>query len=212
MTRTQSATRSPRSRATLLGVKTLLDMAVALPGLGLFMPLLALLAVLIKLDSPGPVIHRRRVVGRGGKQFDAYKLRTMYVEADALLSPAERSLLASEHKLKNDPRVTRVGRFLRQFSLDELPQLLNVIRGQMSLVGPRIITAAEFGRYGADVPLLLSVKPGLTGPWQIGGRSDLDPEERVRLDLRYAREVSLLEDLRILIRTPVAVLTGRGAY
>jgi lipopolysaccharide/colanic/teichoic acid biosynthesis glycosyltransferase len=212
MTGTRRARARDRPNGVGLAAKTLLDIAIALPSLVIVGPLMGLLALVIKLDSPGPAIYRRRVLGRGGKPFYAYKLRTMHVEGDDLLSPEQRRRLSDHHKLKDDPRVTRVGRWLRRYSLDELPQLINVVLGHMSLVGPRIITTAERTRYGPEVPMLLAVKPGLTGPWQIAGRSDLHPDERVRMDLEYAREFSLLRDIAILIRTPLAVLSGRGAY
>jgi len=193
-------------------IKAICDYVVAAPVMVLAAPPLVLIAVLVRLDSPGPVLHRRRVVGRGGKEFDAYKVRTMRVDGESLLSAGQRATLRASYKLEDDPRVTRLGRVLRRYSLDELPQLANVVLGQMSVVGPRMISPQELGRYGSDAPLLLSVKPGITGPWQVEGRSELSAQERVRLDLDYARKFSLLRDLGILLRTPGAVLSGRGAY
>jgi lipopolysaccharide/colanic/teichoic acid biosynthesis glycosyltransferase len=155
------------------------------------------------------------VVGVGGREFDAFKFRTMYVNGDALLAarPDLQEQLARDHKLKQDPRITRVGRFLRKVSLDELPQLINVLLGQMSLVGPRMVHPTEVAKYGRMKDNLFTVKPGLTGMWQVSGRSDLSYEERVRLDMLYIRNYSLWLDLHILVvQTLPAVLRGRGAY
>jgi lipopolysaccharide/colanic/teichoic acid biosynthesis glycosyltransferase len=205
--------RSPGRAARI--AKTALDYAVALPALLLALPVLLVAAVLLKRDSPGPVVYRRRVIGRGGRPFDAFKLRTMVDGAEMRLA-ADRRLHAAyleRHKLESDPRVTRVGRWLRRSSIDELPQLWNVLAGQMSLVGPRMITAEELPRYGDDAPLLLSIKPGITGPWQVSGRAELGYAQRVELDLRYVRGWSLGADLRILLLdTLPAVVRGRGAY
>ena len=211
---TETGNRRTEARPTTIerAIKSVLDRVFAVLGLLLLSPALALIAVLVKLDSPGPVIHRRQVMGCGGEPFDAYKVRTMFVDGPELLSRQQQSDLRTHHKLEADPRVTRVGRVLRRFSLDELPQLINVAIGQMSLVGPRMISPPELERYGADASVLLSVKPGITGLWQVSGRSDLDPESRVRLDLDYVRSSSLALDFSILLKTPVAVLRGRGAY
>ncbi|OUC06860.1 glycosyl transferase, partial [Litorilinea aerophila] len=167
------------------------------------------------LDSPGPVFYRRRVLGVGGKEFDAFKFRTMAVNGDEILAryPQLQAELQATHKLKYDPRVTRMGRWLRRTSLDELPQLINVLLGQMSLVGPRMISPEEADEYGRLKLNLLTVKPGLTGLWQVSGRSDLSYEERVRLDMQYIRNYSIWLDLQILfVQTIPVVLQGRGAY
>jgi lipopolysaccharide/colanic/teichoic acid biosynthesis glycosyltransferase len=195
--------------------KTILDYGLALPTLVVFSPVLAAIALWIRWDSPGPVIYRRRVLGMGGRQFDAFKFRTMFGDGDRMLAERPELLteLRSTHKLKDDPRVTGVGRWLRRYSLDELPQLLNVVLGDMSLVGPRMITAAELDNYGSDRASLLTVKPGLTGLWQVSGRSDVSYADRVRLDMEYIRGYAIWRDLEILfIRTLPAVLKGRGAY
>ena len=138
----------------------------------------------------------------------------MYVDGDQILAqyPGLQAKLAAEHKLKDDPRVTHLGRFLRRFSLDELPQLFNVLRGQMSLIGPRIISPEELADYGQWEMNLLTVKPGLTGLWQISGRSNLSYEERVRLDMHYIRNYSIWLDIFIIWRTIPTILKGRGAY
>jgi exopolysaccharide biosynthesis polyprenyl glycosylphosphotransferase len=195
-------------------VKTLLDYAVAATALILLSPFFVALAVLIKRDSPGPVLHRRRVVGRGGNTFHALKFRTMYTNGDEILAnhPTLREELARTHKLKHDPRVTRLGQALRRTSIDELPQLLNILLGQMSLVGPRMITPEEMAEYGKWRWNLLTVKPGITGLWQISGRSDVTYDERVRLDMYYIRNFTLWLDLQILWRTLPAVVRRKGAY
>ncbi len=196
-------------------VKTLFEISVTLSVLLLIWPVLLAIAVWIKLDSQGPVFHRRRVLGVSNRQFDAFKFRTMYVDGDERLrrSPEMVEELQANHKLKDDPRVTKVGRVLRRYSLDELPQLFNVLFGQMALVGPRMISPEEAPKYGRQRLNLLAVKPGITGLWQVSGRSELSYEERVRLDMFYVRNYSIWLDLQILfIQTLPAVLKGRGAY
>jgi len=191
----------------------MLDYVGASCGLVALSPLLLLAAVLVKADSPGPLIYRRRVLGRGGGTFDAFKIRTMVANADEVLA-SDRQLPAFEksHKLKNDPRMTRVGRLLRRMSVDELPQLVNVLRGEMSLVGPRMIAPEEADRYGEWRSMLLTVKPGITGPWQVSGRGDIPYEERVRLSVQYIADYSIWLDLRIMLRTLFVVVRGGGAY
>lgn len=195
-------------------IKTLTDYVGAVVLLTILLPVFAIVAILIKRESPGPVFHRRRVVGRGGRPFDAFKFRTMYENGEEILAkyPELVEELESNHKIKNDPRVTKVGERLRRISMDEFPQLFNVLLGQMSLVGPRMITQAESTKYGKWKMNLLTVKPGLTGLWQIRGRSDLSYEERVRLDMYYIRNYTVWLDLQILLQTIPAVLRGNGAY
>ena len=195
-------------------VKTILDYGLTSAGLVVISPILLLIAIAVKLDSPGPILYRRRVLGRGGVEFDAFKFRTMRVDGNALLAqcPELRAELQSNQKLKNDPRVTRLGHFLRKYSLDELPQLFNILRGQMGLVGPRMITPDEAEKYGKWKMNLLTVKPGITGMWQISGRSDISYEERIRLDMHYVRNYTFWLDFMILLRTIPVVLSGRGAY
>jgi exopolysaccharide biosynthesis polyprenyl glycosylphosphotransferase len=197
-----------------LFLKRVLDLLVSSIVLVVIWPLMLVIAVAIKFDSPGPVLHRRRVVGVGGKLFDALKFRTMYLDADERLArdPELRRQFEENYKLKDDPRVTRVGRLLRRTSLDELPQLFNVLMGQMSLVGPRMITTEERTRYGKWRMNLATVKPGITGLWQVSGRSDLSYGERVRLDMHYIRNYSLWFDLHLLYQTVPVVLKGHGAY
>jgi len=197
-------------------LKTVLDYTIVLFGSLLLLPLLGLIALIIKLDSPGPALYRRRVLGIGGKEFAAFKFRTMLVNGDEMLAnnyPELWAELQANHKLKNDPRVTRVGAWLRRTSLDELPQFLNILLGQMSLVGPRMITPTEAALYGPMKQNLLTVKPGLTGLWQVSGRSDLSYAERVRLDMHYIRNYSIWLDMQILFfQTLPAVFKGSGAY
>ncbi len=197
-----------------LVLKTLLDYGIALSALVIGAPMLGLIALLIRLDSPGPIIYRRRVMGVNGKQFDAFKFRTMYVNGDEILAryPDLQEELRRTHKLKFDPRITRIGRYLRKASLDELPQFINVLRGEMSIVGPRMISPPEMEMYAKHGLNLLTVKPGITGLWQVSGRSDVSWEQRVRFDMHYIRNWSIWLDLQILFQTIPAVLRSRGAY
>lgn len=195
-------------------MKSALDYAGAIVALVITSPLFALLALLVKLDSPGPVFHRRRVLGREGRAFDALKFRTMVINADELLETdvTLRQQFEQDFKLKDDPRVTRVGKFLRRTSLDELPQLINVLLGQMSLVGPRMIAPEETSRFGRWQLNLLTVKPGITGPWQVNGRNELSYDQRVSLSMHYIRNYTIWLDLQILFQTIPTVLWRRGAY
>lgn len=195
-------------------MKFLLDYSIALPAMFIVAPIALLISLLIKLDSPGPIIHRRRVMGVNGTQFDAFKFRTMHVNGDDILNqyPALKAELALTQKLKDDPRVTRVGKFLRKWSLDELPQIFNVLRREMSIVGPRMISPPEMEFYQQYGMNLLTVKPGITGLWQVSGRSDVSYAERVRLDMYYVRNWSIWLDFQLLVQTIPAVLRKRGAY
>lgn len=202
------------TRRIAYGIKRLLDIAVALGVCLALAPLLLAAVLAVRLTSPGPILHRRRVVGRGGREFDAVKFRSMRVDADRVLK-ADAELWAAfsaNHKLPNDPRITPVGRLLRRYSIDELPQLFNVLRGEMSLIGPRMVTAPELERYGAHVDTLLTVQPGMTGLWQVSGRQTTSYERRVELDMHYIEHWSLLLDLQILLKTPLVVVRGEGAY
>jgi exopolysaccharide biosynthesis polyprenyl glycosylphosphotransferase len=201
------------------GSKRLVKEVVDRLGAGLALlgiaPVLLAIALAVRLDSPGPVLFRQVRIGRDGREFGMLKFRTMVADAEAqraaLLDRNERAdgLL---FKIADDPRITRVGRVLRRLSLDELPQLLNVLGGRMSLVGPRPPLPAEVALYDDSVRRRLLVKPGLTGLWQVSGRSDLTWDESVRLDLRYVENWSLLLDLMILWKTASAVIRARGAY
>jgi exopolysaccharide biosynthesis polyprenyl glycosylphosphotransferase len=195
-------------------VKFVMDYLLAIVSLILLSPFFLLIAFLIKRSSPGPVLHRRLVMGLNGKQFHALKFRTMVINGEEVLDqhPELKSELQKNHKLKNDPRITPIGAFLRKYSLDELPQLLNVLKRDMSLVGPRMISPEEATRYKQFVMNLLTVLPGITGLWQVSGRSDISYEERVRLDMYYVRNWSLWLDLQLLFQTIPAVLRAKGAY
>jgi Undecaprenyl-phosphate galactose phosphotransferase WbaP len=197
--------------------KRLVDIVGAVV-LGLvFSPLMLAIIVLMRREG-GSVIFRHRRIGRGGRTFECLKFRTMIPNADQVL----RTLLerdselkaewVRDHKLRNDPRITRLGRFLRRTSLDELPQLWNVLRGEMSLVGPRPVVREELLRYGRNVGVYLAAKPGITGLWQVTGRNDTDYRRRVVLDTYYVRNQNLLLDLYILAKTTSVVLGGTGAY
>jgi len=182
------------------------------------LPVFAVLAVLVTRDG-GRVFYAHERVGRGGRLFGCLKFRSMVADADRRLAallerdPEARREWDATRKLKNDPRVTWVGRFLRASSLDELPQLINVLRGDMSLVGPRPVQAAELAAfYGPSAQHYMTVRPGITGPWQVSGRSDTSYAQRVALDVDYVMHPSLLNDIKILLRTPIAVLARRGAY
>jgi exopolysaccharide biosynthesis polyprenyl glycosylphosphotransferase len=206
------------NKVRLTGLEVLLklglDYSAALFGLILTAPLFLIIGLLVAWDSKGPIIHRRKVLGVGGKTFHAYKFRSMYINGDEILAQNEELMeeFQKDFKLKDDPRVTRIGKLLRRTSLDELPQLINVIRGEMSLIGPRMITEEEHERYGKWQMNLLTVKPGITGLWQISGRSDVTYEERVTLDMHYIRNYSIWLDLQILYQTVPKVLRGSGAY
>lgn len=194
--------------------KEAFDRALAVALLALLSPLLLVIAVLVATTSAGPVLHRRRVVGRHGVEFDAFKFRTMVADADAILQARPELLRAfdANMKLRADPRLTPLGALLRRASLDELPQLLNVAAGDMSLVGPRMIAPEEMPKFGDALATRLAVKPGITGLWQISGRQELAYDDRVRLDLHYIEHWSLWLDLSILMRTIPAVLSMRGAF
>ena len=197
--------------------KWLLDRALSVVALAFALPLSVLIAAAIKLTSRGPVFYRQERLGLGGKPFRVWKFRSMAADADARLrelAAADPSLEAewrTNFKLARDPRVTAIGRFLRRTSLDELPQLINVFRGEMALVGPRPIVTAEVPRYGEAYDTFASVRPGITGLWQVSGRSDTDYARRVALDTYYVLNWSPWMDVWILLRTVYAVLFMRGA-
>ena len=193
-------------------LKAVLDHGGAAIGLLLLSPLLLAIAIMVRLDASGPILFRRRVLGRNGRQFDALKFQTMISDRRSRAEPIHFMDRRRADKTERDPRVTRIGRFLRRTSLDELPQLVNVLRGEMSLVGPRMIDPNEIERFGKWRLNLLTVKPGITGPWQVRGRATISYEERVRLNMEYIRDYSIWRDLEILLRTIPAVLRGEGAF
>jgi exopolysaccharide biosynthesis polyprenyl glycosylphosphotransferase len=205
----------PTVRVNYAFWKRILDFIGSLLLIALLSPLLIGIAVAVKATSPGRVIYRQSRIGRYGKEFDFLKFRSMYSDADERLA----GLLVDGNekdgpifKMKNDPRVTSVGRFLRKFSLDELPQLFNVLKGDMSLVGPRPPLPREVEQYDDLAFRRLAVPPGITCIWQICGRSDTTFEEWMALDTFYVEHMSFWLDLKILLKTPTAVLRGDGAY
>jgi lipopolysaccharide/colanic/teichoic acid biosynthesis glycosyltransferase len=195
-------------------LKRALDLALATIALALALPLMLLTALAIRLDSPGPVLFRQLRVGKWGEPFICFKFRSMYADAEerkeALLTNNDAN--GPIFKMKNDPRITRVGRVIRKLSIDELPQLFNVLQGNMSLVGPRPPVPREVALYQFEELGRLAAVPGITGLQQVSGRSDLDFKRWVELDLQYINEQSLLKDIEILLRTVPAVVLGRGAY
>jgi len=201
----------PRTRGR--AGKRAIDLVGSAVLIALLSPLFLGVACLIFVTDGVPVIYRRRVIGPRG-EFDAYKFRTMIRDADAVLAAnAELSeAFTRQFKLRSDPRVTRIGAWLRKYSLDELPQLVNVLKGEMSLVGPRMITSAELQKYVPHEALLLTVKPGITGYWQVEGRQEVSYTERVRMDVYYITNWSYWLDLKILLRTPSKILRAQGAY
>jgi exopolysaccharide production protein ExoY len=211
----------PSRLATSMGSRALkrsFDLTVALVFVILTLPLMMVIALALVVESPGSVFFAHRRVGKGGAEFGLLKFRTMVRDAQArlqthlLADPAHMAEWNERYKLRNDPRITRVGRVLRKTSLDELPQLFNVLLGTVSLIGPRAIVREEVGRFGAHAPTILSVKPGMTGLWAVSGRSEVSQRERAQLEYAYVTKWSFLLDLRILIRTIPAVLRGHGAY
>lgn len=202
--------------------KRTIDLLAGTAGLVVFVLPIAVIALLIRRDSRGPVIYTQKRVGKGGKIFEMYKFRTMVQEAEKILQTDKNLLqkyLDGSYKIKNDPRVTRVGKWLRKTSLDELPQFLNILNGEMSLVGPRAYKpdeleeqARRYPRTKPRIAAVLSLKPGLTGPWQIEGRNNINFQDRLKGDAAYAHRRSLVEDIKIILSTPLAVVRGKGAY
>jgi len=199
-------------------VRRVLDVSLSVAGLIFLLPLIVVAAVLIKLQDGGPILFSQNRIGKGGRTFSCLKFRTMVTDAqerlDSLLASDPSAKLAWErdHKLKVDPRVTALGRFLRKTSIDEVPQLFNIILGDMSIVGPRPIVRAEIPRYGPRLQTYCMVKPGLTGLWQVSGRSNTSYRRRVAFDVVYVRQRSILLDLKIIVATVPAVLQSRGSY
>jgi lipopolysaccharide/colanic/teichoic acid biosynthesis glycosyltransferase len=196
-------------------MKRLIDLAVSGTLLLLLLPLFSLVALAIRLESPGSVFFRQVRVGCQGKTFAMWKFRSMYVDAEARKAALE---VQNEmqggviFKLKQDPRITRVGRIIRRLSIDELPQLWNVFRGDMSLVGPRPALPVEVNQYSLDERGRLDAKPGITCTWQVTGRSEIPFNEQVLLDIEYINQQSVKNDLKLLVKTVPAVISGRGAY
>lgn len=194
------------------------DVVFSLVGIVFLAPLMLVIAILVYVSDPGPILFGHRRIGRDARFFRCLKFRTMVVDAEARLQEmlerdtGARSEWQAEHKLRRDPRITRIGRFLRRSSLDELPQLFNVLVGDMSLVGPRPIVLEEVQRYGRHFLSYCSVRPGITGLWQVCGRNDVSYARRVAMDITYVRRKSLMLDLQIILLTLPSVLKFRGAY
>jgi lipopolysaccharide/colanic/teichoic acid biosynthesis glycosyltransferase len=212
----------PVSSYSLSGVgrrlKRVVDLVLSALAIVLLSPVYIVTSIIIKLDSPGPVFYRHRRLGRNMRELRIFKFRTMHRDADkrlkALLDsdPALKKEFAERFKLTHDPRVTRVGRFLRKFSIDELPQFFNIVAGEMSFVGPRPIVEDEVRYYKEHSLLLFRVPPGATGRWQVSGRSDTSYKSRVEMDTGYVQEWTFWEDLKIILKTPPAVLSRKGSY
>lgn len=206
---------APAADASITGA---MNFALALAALIFLAPLMICVALAVFAQDGGSPIFAHRRIGKGGRHFKCLKFRSMAVDAEARLNhllatdPAARAEWEKDHKLRDDPRVTRLGAFLRKSSIDELPQLLNVLRGEMSLVGPRPIVDAEVGKYGRRFSSYCAVKPGITGLWQVSGRNDTSYRTRVALDCVYAARRSALLDIRVMCATVPAVLTSRGSY
>ena len=202
-------------------VKRIIDLMISLFALAIFMPIFLMVAIAIKLDSPGPVIFAQKRSGRKGKQFMMYKFRSMIVDAEKILYQDQKLLTEyqkNSYKIFRDPRITRVGKVIRKLSLDEFPQFFNVLIGDMSFVGPRAYRPEELRDQQKKYPhtekyvkSLLMAKPGITGPWQVSGRSEINFDKRVEMDAYYANRRSVLYDLVIILKTPTAVIKGRGA-
>ncbi len=195
-------------------LKRTVDIIGSLLGLILLLPIFLILSIVVKADSPGPIFFAHKRLGYNGDLIRIYKFRTMVINAEELLnnlSPEQKEEFAKNFKLENDPRITKVGNFLRKSSLDELPQLLNILKGELSIVGPRPIVEKELKNYGIYGEKLLSVKPGLTGNWQANGRSDTTYEERVEMDMQYIDNRSIFMDIKIIFKTFSAVIKKQGA-
>lgn len=199
-------------------LKRALDLTCAVLGLLVLAPLFLIIMILVKLSDGGAVFYGHKRIGRNGEEFPCLKFRTMVQNGDAVLkahlaaNPAARAEWFATRKLQNDPRVTTIGAVLRKCSLDELPQLLNIVRGQMSLVGPRPVVLDELALYGTHVSAYLVSRPGLTGLWQVSGRNDTSFDARVAFDRRYVEEWSFASDILIIAKTVPAVCLSRGAY
>jgi lipopolysaccharide/colanic/teichoic acid biosynthesis glycosyltransferase len=200
-----------------LHLKRPFDICISVLALAVFLPVLGLLAILVRCDG-GPALFKHERVGKDGRLFNCLKFRSMTVNSNAVLNQlfendaGARRQWEQTRKLKSDPRITKIGRFLRKLSADELPQFINVLLGDMSLVGPRPVTLAELFKYGQNKVFYEKLRPGITGLWQISGRNDVSYEDRINLDVKYCDNISFLLDSRIIFRTTIVVLTCHGAY
>ena len=197
-----------------LHIKRIADVILSSIGLVILSPLFLILGILVKLDSKGPVFFAHTRIGKDGKKFKMYKFRTMYENAEEMIkefTPEQMKEWKENYKLTNDPRITKIGKFLRKTSLDELPQIINIIKGDLSIIGPRPVIEPELEKYGVNKEKFLSVTPGLTGYWQANGRSSTTYEERMEMELYYIDNQSLKLDIKIFFKTIISVLKKEGA-
>ena len=198
--------------------KRILDLGLLFISAPITIPLVLIVSIIVKITSPGPIFYGHKRIGKNGKEFKCWKFRSMVIDADKQLekilaeNPEMRAEWEKDRKFSNDPRVTKIGKILRKTSIDEIPQFFNVLMGEMSFIGPRPVTTPELEKYGDKSDFILSVQPGLSGMWQISGRSDTGYEERITLDSYYIRNWSMWLDLWIIIKTIYVVVKGKGAY
>ena len=195
-------------------IKRGIDILIGIIGITICLPFFIIIAIFIKLDSKGPVFFKHKRIGKNGKDLYIYKFRTMIDKAEDEIknfTPEQKKEFEANYKLEDDPRVTKVGKILRKTSIDELPQIINILKGEMAIIGPRPVVKNELEKYGKNKNKFLSVAPGLTGYWAANGRSDVSYEERMKMELYYVDNRSLLLDLKIFFKTIGSVLTGRGA-
>lgn len=212
--RTQSDVKTKISKKVYIKIKRVIDVILASVALILLSPLFAIIAIAIKIDSKGPVFFAHKRIGKNGKIIKLYKFRSMVINAEELIksfTPEQMREYKENYKLTNDPRITKVGKFLRKTSLDELPQLINIINGDLSIIGPRPVVADELEKYGVNKDKFLSVTPGLTGYWAANGRSNTTYEQRMKMELYYIDNLSLKMDIKVFFKTILSVLKKEGA-
>ena len=211
---TQSDVKKKISKKVYIKIKRVIDVILASVALILLSPLFAIIAIAIKIDSKGPVFFAHKRIGKNGKIIKLYKFRSMVINAEELIksfTPEQMREYKENYKLTNDPRITKVGKFLRKTSLDELPQLINIINGDLSIIGPRPLVADELEKYGVNKDKFLSVTPGLTGYWAANGRSNTTYEQRMEMELYYIDNLSLKMDIKVFFKTILSVLKKEGA-
>ena len=212
--RTQSDVKTKISKKVYIKIKRVIDVILASVALILLSPLFAIIAIAIKIDSKGPVFFAHKRIGKNGKIIKLYKFRSMVINAEELIksfTPEQMREYKENYKLTNDPRITKVGKFLRKTSVDELPQLINIINGDLSIIGPRPVVADELEKYGVNKDKFLSVTPGLTGYWAANGRSNTTYEQRMEMELYYIDNLSLKMDIKVFFKTILSVLKKEGA-
>lgn len=212
--RTQSDVKTKISKKVYIKIKRVIDVILASVALILLSPLFAIIAIAIKIDSKGPVFFAHKRIGKNGKIIKLYKFRSMVINAEELIksfTPEQMREYKENYKLTNDSRITKVGKFLRKTSLDELPQLINIINGDLSIIGPRPVVADELEKYGVNKDKFLSVTPGLTGYWAANGRSNTTYEQRMEMELYYIDNLSLKMDIKVFFKTILSVLKKEGA-